>query len=148
MTCSRPNTNGAERRSIPPTASASAPPARSASAMDLVASPFHPGERTMQARAGVRERMDARGGKAIRDLLPEQHRSFFALLPFLPAAFETADGWPAATILAGPPGFVSSPDPRTLRVGALPDEATAPRLEAGAPVGLLGIDLGRGAATE
>lgn len=106
-------------------------------------SPFHAGERAVQARAGVRERMDQRGARAIRDFLPEQHRAFFELLPFLPVAIDAGAGWPAATILTGPPGFVSSPDPRTLRISALPDPAdpAAQHFAANAPIGLLGIDL-------
>ncbi len=110
---------------------------------DGVASgPFHVGERQVQARAGVRERMDQRGARAIRDSMPEQNRAFFGLLPFLPVAIE-AGGWPAATILTGSPGFISSPDPRTLRVAALPDRAdpAAQYFAAGAAIGMLGIDL-------
>ncbi len=110
---------------------------------DLAPSPFHAGEQAVQARVGVRERMDQRGARAIRDFMPDQHRSFFALLPFLPIALNGLDGWPAATILTGPPGFVASPDPRQLRVSALPDPAdpVAPLIAAEAPIGVLGIDL-------
>lgn len=48
-----------------------------------------------------------------------------------------------ATLLAGAPGFVSSPDPRTLGIAAAPDgsEPMAHALVPGAPAGLLGIDL-------
>ena len=102
----------------------------------LLASPFHAGEREIQARVGVRERMDQRGARAIRAFMPDQHRSFFGLLPFLPIAFESTDGWPAATMLTGAPGFISSPDPTTLRVAA-----RMPTLRRGAAVGILGIDL-------
>ncbi|MEO8716147.1 MAG: pyridoxamine 5'-phosphate oxidase family protein [Acetobacteraceae bacterium] len=86
----------------------------------------------MQARVGVRERMDARGARAIRDFMPDEHRSLFALLTFLPVATETEAGWPAATILTGPAGFVSSPDPRTLQareaMAAPPASARSERL--------------------
>ncbi len=107
------------------------------------ASPFHAGEQAMQARAGVRARMDQRAARAIRDFMPEQHRLFLASLPLLPIALEGEGGWPAATILTGPPGFLSSPDPRSLRVAALPSPAdpAAPQFRVGAPVGMLGIDL-------
>jgi len=104
-------------------------------------SPFHPGERDMQARAGVRERMDQRAARAIRDAMPEQHRAFFAGLALLPLAVNDRRGWPAATLLTGAPGFVASPDPRRLRI-ALPAERAAPpdsTLVPGTPVGLLGI---------
>ncbi|MBV9776952.1 MAG: FAD-binding oxidoreductase, partial [Acetobacteraceae bacterium] len=107
------------------------------------ASPFHAGEQAMQTRAGVRARMDQRAARAIRDFMPEQHRAFFESLLFLPVALDGDGGWPAATILTGPPGFVSSPDPRVLRVAAPPNPAdpAASRLRVGAPVGVLGIDL-------
>jgi predicted pyridoxine 5'-phosphate oxidase superfamily flavin-nucleotide-binding protein len=91
-----------------------------------------------QAHAGVRVL-----GAPIRDAMPEQHRQFFPLLPFLPVALAGEDGWPAATILTGAPGFVSSPDPRRLRVAARPDPAdpAAALVRPGAPIGVLGIDL-------
>lgn len=106
---------------------------------DPLHDPFHAGEREAQARAGVRLR-----GAPIRDWMPDQHRLFFAGLPVLFAAVADGGGWPVATVLAGPPGFVSSPDARTLHVAALPDQddPAAAGLRAGAPVGLLGIDLG------
>ncbi len=103
------------------------------------ASPFHVGEQEAQARAGVRLK-----GAPIRDWMTDQHRLFFAGLPFLLAATVDGEGCPMATVLAGPPGFVSSPDPRTLRIAIPPDvgDPAAARLRAGSPVGLLGIDLG------
>jgi uncharacterized protein len=107
------------------------------------ASPFHAGEQAMQTRAGVRARMDQRAARSIRDFMPDQHRSFFGSLAFLPVALGGAGDWPAATILTGPPGFVSSPNPRVLRVAALPPPAdpSASRFRFGAPIGVLGIDL-------
>ncbi len=105
---------------------------------DLIDNPFHAGERAAQDRAGVAPR-----AAAIRDYMPDQHRLFFAALPFLVAATTEADGWPVATILTGAPGFVASPDPGTLRIAAMPDrnDPAAPWFRAGASVGLLGIDL-------
>ena len=105
---------------------------------DLIESPFHAGERAAQARAGMAPR-----GAAIRDRMPDQHRLFFAALPFLVAATTDADGWPVGTILTGVPGFVASPDPGTLRIAAVPDrdDPAASWFRPGASVGLLGIDL-------
>jgi predicted pyridoxine 5'-phosphate oxidase superfamily flavin-nucleotide-binding protein len=105
---------------------------------DLIDAPFHAGERAAQDRAGA-----APCSAAIRDWMPEQHRAFFAALPFVLAASTDADGWPVATILAGPRGFVASPDPRTLRIGAVPDrdDPAAVWFRPAAPIGLLGIDL-------
>ncbi|MDB5402338.1 MAG: pyridoxamine 5-phosphate oxidase [Rhodopila sp.] len=99
---------------------------------------FHPGEHAAQASAGV-----ASPNPAIRDWMPDQHRAFFALLPFLPTATTDKQGAPVATILTGPPGFIASPDPNTLHIAVRPDPAdpTARFLVPGASVGLLGIDL-------
>jgi predicted pyridoxine 5'-phosphate oxidase superfamily flavin-nucleotide-binding protein len=99
---------------------------------------FHPGERAAQALAGV-----ASPNAAIRDRMPDQHRAFFGLLPFLPIATAGTDGAPIATILTGAPGFIASPDPNTLHIAAHPDpgDPAAGFLVPGAPVGLLGIDL-------
>jgi len=105
---------------------------------DLLDARFHAGERAAQARAGV-----APGSAAIRDWMPDQHRAFFAALPFVLAASTDADGWPVATILAGPPGFIASPNPRTLCIAAVPDrdDPAAAWFKPHAPIGLLGIDL-------
>jgi predicted pyridoxine 5'-phosphate oxidase superfamily flavin-nucleotide-binding protein len=99
---------------------------------------FHSGERAAQALAGV-----ASPNAAIRDRMPDQHRAFFGLLPFLPIATAGADGAPIATMLTGPAGFITSPDPTTLHVAALADrdDPAARFLVPGAPIGVLGIDL-------
>lgn len=99
---------------------------------------FHAGELRAQALAGVNV-----SGAAIREFMPEQHRSFFAALRFLLLATVDDAGWPVPTLLAGAPGFVSSPDQRSLRIEAAagaPDPVRA-LLRPGRPVGLLGIDF-------
>jgi uncharacterized protein len=99
--------------------------------------PFHPGELEAQARAG-----GGSPGGGIRDFMNDQHRLFFEALPFV--VIGSVDGdWPVATILAGEPGFVTAPDPWTLRIAASLDgsDPTQAALIPGAPVGLLGIDL-------
>jgi predicted pyridoxine 5'-phosphate oxidase superfamily flavin-nucleotide-binding protein len=93
--------------------------------------PFHPGELRAQQLAGK-----GSSGGAIRDYMPDQHRDFFALLPYLLVVTVRDDGWPQATVLSGAPGFVHSPDPTTLRVDA---PLAAP---VGARVGVLGLDFG------
>lgn len=100
---------------------------------------FHPDELAAQARAGVTA---VRSG--IRDFMPEQHRSFFAALPYLLIAASDSDGWPLATLVEGNPGFVTSPDPATLHVDALPGagDPAAGMIRVGEEIGLLGIDFG------
>lgn len=105
--------------------------------------PWHPGEQQMQARLGVAERMAALGPKLLRDFMPEQHRTFYAQLPALIVGAVDEAGAPWATVLEGAPGFVHSPDPRTLRVDALPgaEDPVHAALVAGAALGCLGIEL-------
>lgn len=107
------------------------------------ASPWHKGEKTLQQRMGVAERMEVVGHKIIRDHMPEQHRDFYRQLPFVLIGSVGADGDPWASALEGPPGFVHSPDPRLLRLErpSPADDPAADILQEGAAVGLLGIEL-------
>ena len=91
---------------------------------------FHRGELEAQRRAGV-----TGNGGAIRDYMPEQHRLFFAALPFVLAATLDAHGAPRACVLHGETGFIHSPDPATLEI----DSHSA--LMAGRPAGLFGLDF-------
>jgi predicted pyridoxine 5'-phosphate oxidase superfamily flavin-nucleotide-binding protein len=100
------------------------------------ASPWHAGERRAQEIVG-----SAPGGAGIRAFMPDQHRAFFAPLPFMVVATLDETGAPAATLLTGRPGFVQSPDPTTLAITATRDDPAGQRLTEGAPVGLLGIEL-------
>lgn len=104
---------------------------------------WHPGERALQAQAGVAGRMEEVGRRVVRDHMPEQHRAFFAQLPFVVVGSVDGRGDAWATILAGAPGFLAAPSPRTLIVAARVDPAdpAGAGLRAGEAVGLLGIDL-------
>lgn len=110
---------------------------------DTEGSPFHRGEQQLQARAGKRAAVETLGRRVIRDYMPEQHRRFYARLPFLVVGAVDSVGNPWATLLAGSPGFISSPDSQTLRIDAQPAEGDATReaLQPGQAVGLLGIEL-------
>jgi predicted pyridoxine 5'-phosphate oxidase superfamily flavin-nucleotide-binding protein len=100
---------------------------------------FHEDEAKAQALAGHQRP----GRAAIRPFMPDQHREFFTLLPYLFVATPGADGWPMASVLTGEPGFVQSPDPATLGIGALPasDDPATPTFIAGTEIGLLGLDF-------
>lgn len=102
---------------------------------------FHAGEVALQREAGVAERMARIGPQVIRDQMPEQHRLFYPLLPFLVVGSVDERGQPTASLLRGAPGFVSSPDPATLRIDAQPlaGDPLGAQLRAGAALGLLGI---------
>ena len=91
---------------------APAPPA----GWDLQEAPFHAGEVAVQTRAGVREKAEIGGRRGIRRYMPEQHRAFLAQLPFIVLGGIDAHGQPWATLRIGEPGFVSSPDAKTLRI--------------------------------
>lgn len=106
-------------------------------------SPFHAGERAAQQRAGVRDKMETVGRRVLRNFMPDQHREFFAGLPFLVLGTVDDAGWPSASIVTGPPGFASTPDATTLRVRALPlaGGAAAANLKSGADIGVVGIDF-------
>ncbi|MEM7642666.1 MAG: pyridoxamine 5'-phosphate oxidase family protein [Pseudomonadota bacterium] len=105
-------------------------------------SPFHPGERAAQARAGVGPEIAEIGGRFIRDAMPDQHRAFFAQLPFIVAGAVDPGGRPWASILSAAPGFVFAPDARRLTIAARPPDGDpiALGLTGGAPIGLLGIE--------
>jgi predicted pyridoxine 5'-phosphate oxidase superfamily flavin-nucleotide-binding protein len=104
---------------------------------------FHAGERAIQARFGVRERLAQTGPRVIRPFMPEQHREFFAHLSYVLIGASDPDDRVWASILFGQPGFVTSPDPKALRIDAHPHPAdpVGAALQAGASVGVLGIDL-------
>lgn len=105
-------------------------------------SPFHDGEKQVQERLGERDvELWARG--AIREAMPDQHRAFFEAQMFLVASARDAAGRPWATVLEGWPGFVRSPDARSLTVSAQPVEGDALEgaFSEGADVGFIGIEL-------
>lgn len=132
-------------------------------------SPFHAGELAIQTRMGIREGMDRQGRRVIREYLTQQHRQFFAQLPYLIVGTVDSLGNPWASILVGKPGFLSTPSDkpngqgvspdhrltttsdasasrasqRTLKVKALPlrGDPLTDILEAGIDIGFLGIEL-------
>ncbi|WP_370193875.1 MULTISPECIES: pyridoxamine 5'-phosphate oxidase family protein [Aurantimonas] len=103
---------------------------------------FHAGELAAQRRAGVGDVAAAAAG-FIRDRMPEQHRAFFASLPFLVIASGDETGQPWVSIIEGPEGFATSPNPRQLRLAASLDRADplAATLASGSEIGMLGIAL-------
>ena len=50
----------------------------------------------------------------MRDYMPEQHRAFFAALPFMVVGLADQNGHPWATTLSGPPGFMNSAEENCL----------------------------------
>ncbi|HEX2013269.1 MAG TPA: pyridoxamine 5'-phosphate oxidase family protein [Roseateles sp.] len=103
---------------------------------------FHAGEQALQARVGVRERMAEVGPLVIRDHMPEQHRELFEKLPTLLLGALDAEGQPWATMVAGAPGFVRTPDARSmqLRIERDAEDPVLQGLAPGAAVGVLGLE--------
>lgn len=99
--------------------------------------PFHVGERRAQALAGVEA---AGGGAGIRAFMPDQHRLFFAQLPFAIAATVDEAGAPVATVLAGGEGFIASVDPQSLAIAARSSDPSGREFVTGRPFALLGIE--------
>jgi predicted pyridoxine 5'-phosphate oxidase superfamily flavin-nucleotide-binding protein len=109
----------------------------------MAGSPFHAGEQAVQTRIGVRDRVEKMGQRMVRSFMPDEHRAFFEDLPFMIAASEDAQGTLWASLLVGEPGFVQAPEPRRLSLAGtiLPGDPLRENLRAGAPLGLLGIEL-------
>lgn len=104
-------------------------------------SPFHAGEREVQTRAGVRQRAEQMGQRMIRPFMPDQHRAFYEQLPFVIVGSVDGEGRPWASVLSGMPGFVFTPNERTLRVRARKHTDDPLLLAEGRALGVLGIEL-------
>lgn len=106
------------------------------------ANPFHAGELRAQALTGKTDVPQWAAG-FIRPFMPDQHRAFFAELPFLVLAGADAQGRAWVTLIDGPDGFVASPDATTLTLNTQPDvqDPLAEAFAHGTDVGLLGIEL-------
>lgn len=104
---------------------------------------WHEGEKFIQAKLGMVERMDIVGRRVVRDFMPDQHRDFYAQLPFIVLGSVDARGDAWATFLEGRPGFMSSPTRTTLNLAtrAHPADPAAEGMRDGAPVGLLGMEM-------
>ena len=110
---------------------------------DRPTSPYHLGEQALHARLGRQQRQEALGRRMHRPYLPDQHRAFYAQLPFVVLGSVDGDGWPWASFLFGAPGFIRSPTDRTLVIETEPPsgDPAADYLAAKDPVGLLGIEF-------
>lgn len=105
-------------------------------------SPFHAGEQWFQERVGVRERMEHFGRRVIRDHFPDQHRAFYQKLPFLLLGYSDEGGRPWVSVVAGEPGFIRSPNDKTLELAAplMSGDPLRQVLRKSLPVGGLGME--------
>jgi predicted pyridoxine 5'-phosphate oxidase superfamily flavin-nucleotide-binding protein len=102
---------------------------------------FHEGELEVQRRAGVLANAE-KVGRSIHHEIPEAARRFAAERSFVLVGSADAAGRVWASVLQGPPGFLSSSAPDRLHVGAGPwaGDPLADTLSAPADVGLLLIE--------
>jgi uncharacterized protein len=110
---------------------------------EALETPFHGGELELQQRAGWRDKLAKGAPRFIRDHMPDQHREFFAHLPFIAVGMLDAAGNPWAGMLTGRPGFMSTPDERHLDIRAsfAATNPLAPVVNPGTNIGLLGIEF-------
>mgnify|MGYP003700881911 FL=1 len=105
--------------------------------------PFRVGERAIQSRLAVRHHVEPIGARVIRDHMPAQHRALYGQLPILliGALDDAGSAW--ASPVFGKPGFIASPDPRTLCIAAspLPGDPLESSFTGDRAVGVLGIEL-------
>ncbi len=107
-----------------------------------MSSRFHPGELAVQERAGVRSEA-ARIGKSLRSTIPPAATEFLRERNFIVLGSRDAKGRVWASLLTGPPGFLTAPGERTLRIAAQPStgDPLAENLLTNAQVGTLAMDL-------
>lgn len=109
----------------------------------ILQSVFHRGEQEMQSRVGRQERMQGIGPRVIRPYMPDQHRDFYAQLPYMVVGSVDDAGNPWASMLMGAPGFVESPSPSSLEIHArpIPGDPLERGLAPDRPLGMLGIEV-------
>jgi len=106
-----------------------------------VRGPFHPGEISIQEKAGVRERA-TRVGRIVGHRIGPDEAEFLEDRPFVVLASVDADGRPWASPMSGRPGFVRVDDDVTVRlVGTvLASDPLHMNLRTPAPMALLAFD--------
>lgn len=103
---------------------------------------WHEGELALHQHMGITGQMAAIGQRAIRDHMIEQHRTFFARLPFvvLGTVDNQDNAW--ATIRTGNPGFMQAKNDKTLQISVAPNSNDPAQngLSSGSAIGILGIE--------
>ncbi|MEU4299373.1 pyridoxamine 5'-phosphate oxidase family protein [Kitasatospora aureofaciens] len=109
--------------------------------MTTTGTPYHSGERTAQARAGVTDRAD-HAGRSIRSTVPAVAARFLTERRMLVVGAADPDGRIWATQLSGPAGFLQAADERTMTVAARPAGADplAEALARPAQIGTIALD--------
>src|SRR4051812_14180807 len=102
---------------------------------------YHPGERSVQSRAGVVDRADHLA-RSIRETVPPIAAAFLEQRRMVVLGAADAAGRLWASLVPGPPGFVRAPDERTVEIAARPppDDPLAAVLAGETRVGAIAIE--------
>ena len=102
---------------------------------------YHSGELAVQRRMG-QATIATRVGRMIRTEVPAAAAAFLAEQPMIVIAAADDDGRVWTSLIAGPPGFVHSDDPRTILVDALPapGDPVGDVLRGGRQIGMIAIE--------
>ncbi|MFI6597840.1 pyridoxamine 5'-phosphate oxidase family protein [Nonomuraea sp. NPDC050536] len=102
---------------------------------------YHRGELDVQEQAGLRQQA-GNALRGIREAVPEVAAAFLAAQPMIVIGAADRAGRMWASLVTGTPGFLRTPDPRTLVVDALPlpDDPLADALAGPAKVGMIAIE--------
>lgn len=105
-------------------------------------SQFHNGEIAIQTRVGVADMIAKYSEGFIRSAMPDQHREFFSSLSMVVIGITDDEGYPWAMPLFGHPGFIQSPDAKTLKIAVVPILVKVLKLDfkANKKIGFLGIE--------
>lgn len=105
-------------------------------------SPFHEGERAVQARAGVREKAD-RIARMVTGKLDDKARAYLATTQLVVLATLDETGQPWASLLTGPEGFPKVIDETTVALEPENplDPILASNLRTDPEAGMVGMDL-------
>jgi predicted pyridoxine 5'-phosphate oxidase superfamily flavin-nucleotide-binding protein len=103
---------------------------------------YHMGERAVQERAGVRA-MSERIGRVFQAEMKPLFRTFIAHQRLVVLATVDGHGYPWASLLLGPPGFLHTPDERIVVITAAPapGDPLPARLRTRPEIGIVVIDF-------
>jgi uncharacterized protein len=86
----------------------------------MTSSFYHDQECALQARYGLRDRIEAVSQRLMWREITSVQQEFFSRQSALVLGAMDSEGRPWATAVAGPRGFIATPDEHTLKIGAIP----------------------------
>ena len=106
-------------------------------------SPFHRGEKQIQSRLGVRDKIEKVGRRVIQTCMSYRQQALFSQLSLLFVGMADSVGRPWASVLVGTPSFLQPVDASTLLVKTSPiyGDVLNRMLVKGASIGTLGLNF-------